>query len=440
MRPLLLPLSAAAVLFIPAYSNAETTATYTESNCSAASDTSSDSPLTLDRAWQLAESANPELRRAKVKISAVEGEMADANSLLWNNPTLSSGLVRRDVPQSNIDTVRQREWTLGFAQTFEIAGQQSYRRQSAQQQLNAVRASIQAIRSNVHAEVEQRYVQVLALQDRVSTECKSLKIIQNISDSVKKRVAAGEDSKLDGNLANVEAVRARNQINLLGEQLIQARADLAATLQLPDHKLPVVSGSLDTPIPGYTLETLLSSAPKRPLQRAIKYQEQAAQSQLALQRAMRYPDLTVGIGIGREGASTAREKLTTIGISLPIPLFRQNETGIGRAISELDQIQVEKETTTRNTTATIIALWQKLQSLKTRVDALQQEVIPSLEENQRLSVKSLQAGEISLFQLLLVNRQVLDGRRDLIDAQTELRLTRIALQLESGFSDEGEKQ
>ena len=67
-------------------------------------------------------------------------------------------------------------------------------------------------------------------------------------------------------------------------------------------------------------------------------------------------------------------------------------------------------------------------------------MLPALEENQRLSVKSLQAGEIGLFQLLVVNRQVLDGRRDLIDAQTERRLTRTALHLAAGWTDTGPAQ
>lgn len=40
-------------------------------------------------------------------------------------------------------------------------------------------------------------------------------------------------------------------------------------------------------------------------------------------------------------------------------------------------------------------------------------------------------------QLLLVNRQVLDGRRDLIDAETELRVTRVARQQAAGWLDVG---
>ena len=49
-----------------------------------------------------------------------------------------------------------------------------------------------------------------------------------------------------------------------------------------------------------------------------------------------------------------------------------------------------------------------------------------------MSQRALAEGEISLAQMVLVNRQLLDARRDLIDALTELRLTRVSLDLAAG--------
>lgn len=393
--------------------------------------------MTLEQAWQMAESANATLRQAKAQRAAAEGEATDAQGFLWNNPRLFGERVRRDVPQAGAPSERWREGAIGIEQTFEIAGQQGYRRKATQQQIEALDASIEDTLREVRAEVERRFVQVLSLQERIATERQSLKIIEDTAASVKRRVAAGEDSRLDGNLASVEAVRARNQIGVLEEQLIQARADLATTVQLPSNDLPTVVGSLTVPTPTYTLEALLASAANRPLLQALDHREQAAKERLSLERAARYPDLTVGMSTGREGSTAARERLTSLTISLPLPLFRQNATGIGRAATALSEAQIERQATTRNTGSNVVALWQKMQSLTARVNSLQQSVLPPLEENQRLSVKSLQAGEIGLFQLLVVNRQVLDGRRDLIDAQTELRLTRIALQQAAGWTDIG---
>lgn len=438
MHVVILPSLFAALFVIPVFSHADQVGSgypVSANVLSASASVVSSPPLTLGQAWHLAETASVELQRARAQRAAMEGEVTEASGLLWNNPKLFGERVRRDVPQEGQPSERRREWNVGIEQTFEIAGQQGYRRQATQQQLAALDASIEDTRLEVRREVERRFVQVLSLQERIATERQALKLIEDTAASVRKRVAAGEDSRLDGNLASVEAVRARNQIGVLEEQLIQARAELAAALQLPSSVLPVVTGTLITPAPNYTLNLILQRAAERPALRALNAREQAAQSRLSLERAVRYPDLTVGIATGREGSTAARERLTTLTVSLPLPLFRQNAAGMGRAATELSQTQIERQAAIRNGGATVAALWQKLQSLHARVDALQQTVLPALEENQRLSVKSMQAGEIGLFQLLVVNRQVLDGRRDLIDAQTELRLTRIALHQAAGWPD-----
>ena len=83
--------------------------------------------------------------------------------------------------------------------------------------------------------------------------------------------------------------------------------------------------------------------------------------------------------------------------------------------------------------AQVVALWERYTSLNARVRRLKESVLPSLEENRRLSAVSFRAGEIGLLQLLLVNRQVLDGQRDLLDARTELRLTKVALEAAAGW-------
>lgn len=436
MHVVILPLFAA-LLAIPVTAHAGERVIQISVDQAAVTALTSGLSLTLEQAFLRAEQQNPDLRRALAQRVAAEGEAADARGLLRNNPELSLERTRRTVPQAGLTSDTQREWMVGIAQTVEIAGQQGYRRQAARQELDALDASIDEARLRLRGEVERRFVQVLSLQERAATEQNSLKIIEDTALAIKKRVTAGEDSRLDGNLAQVEAVRARNQIGSLQEQVIQARAELGTALQMPPSQLPEAIGSLDVPAPVYTLEKLLEQSADRPLLRALDHREQAATHRLSLERATRYPNVTVGIATAREGASDARERLTRLTLSLPLPLFQNNAGGIGRASTELTQAQIERQSAIRDTGGDINALWQKLQSQTVRANALRQSALPALEENQRLSVKSLLAGEIGLMQLLLVNRQVLDGRRDLIDAETELRMTRIALQQAAGWLDTG---
>ena len=390
-------------------------------------------PLTLEQAWEQAEQANPDLRAAQANLAAAQGELTDARALLWNNPQLSTEWRKRTLPQTTVPAQSNREWTVGLAQAFEIAGQQGLRRSAAEQALAATQAVIAETQRQVRAEVEQQFVRVLGLQQRIQMEERTLKLVEEAANAVSKRVTAGEDSRLDGNLARVEAGRAQNQVALLREQLIQARAALATLLQLPTDSLPEPSGSLDTTPAGYTLDELLAVSANRPLLRAYDHQQKSARSRLDLERAAIYPDITLGVNTSREGLGNQQDRISGLSVSLPLPLFRRNATGIGRATTELARAQVQQQVVYRDTRAQVLALWARRENLQTRVNQLSESVLPRLEENQHLSSVSFRAGEIGLLQLLLVNRQVLDGQRDLLDARTELRLAKVALEAAAGW-------
>ena len=145
----------------------------------------------------------------------------------------------------------------------------------------------------------------------------------------------------------------------------------------------------------------------------------------------------MGLNVGREGPGAARERLTTLTLSVPLPLFKRNSAGIGAAQTELTQVQIERQAAQRDARASVSSLWTRLASLEDRIRRLQESVLPALADNQQLSIKSQQAGQIGLLELIVVSRQSLDARRDLIDALADYQSTRIALELAAGWPQEG---
>ena len=389
--------------------------------------------LTIESALALAQRNNPDIQRATASLASVKGELVDANAPLFNNPTLNveSG-SRKLYDPSNSDS-RRSEWNTGVAQTFELGGQQGFRRQTANAKLTALQQEIDEVRHRVNAEVEERFVQVLALQKRIETEQRTLELTERNTGLVSKRVEAGEDSKLEGNLAIVDTERARNQISVLQEQLTKARATLSAVLQLPEQQLPTVLGELQPAATSYSLDDLLTSVSNRPALKALSWREQSARSNLDFERAAQTPDLTVSLSYGRDAVVGGQDNVTTLGLSLPLPLFRKNATGIGRATSELNQVEIDKNKASRDARASVIASWQRRLSLQDRVQRLTTAVYPKLEENLKLSQIAFKNGEIALPELLIVQRQVIDAQRDLIEAQLDLRLTQIELEYAAGW-------
>lgn len=393
--------------------------------------------LTLPEAVRLAETASKAVRTAEAQLSAVEGVRREAVSPFFNNPELSVERSQRRAPDGN-----SRESSIGLAQPLEIAGQQGHRRSAAAAALEAVRAEVADAKRQARADAATKFYNVLASQRRLQIEQRSVDLFDRTSQAVARRRAAGEDTRLDANVALIEAERARNALARAREQWIDARAELAALLQMPLAALPELSGDLAPPVDSvpYTLDQLVASAQSLPRLRAQAARQLAARARLDLARAGRYPNVTVGVNVGREGPPDARERVTTLGITLPLPIFNRNDAAIGQALTDSTQAELELASTTRETSAQVQRLWTRLHIQRERVQRLQQTMLAASTDNQQLAARSRQAGQIGLLEQLIVNRQALDAERDLIDALIEYHATRIELENAAGWSQEGTLQ
>jgi cobalt-zinc-cadmium efflux system outer membrane protein len=395
------------------------------------------SPLTLAEALRLAEIANPIVRAREAQLAAAEGSRREALSLLFNNPELNIERTRRSAATPDGSA---KEWSLGIAQPIEIGGQQARRREAASASLEALRAEIEDARRQARAEASLRFHAVLAAQRRLRLEQRSVDLFDSTVQAVAKRRGAGEDTRLDANVALIEAERARNVLAASQEHLQDAKAELATALQLPPSSAPEVIGDLGMPTeapPPYGLDQLLASVQALPKQRALAAREDAARARVGVERASRYPDVTVGLNVGREGPADGRERVTTLTLSVPLPLFKRNDAAIGQAMSDATQAEIERAAATRDGQAQVRRLWSRLDSQRERVARLQRAMVAASADNQQLAAKSRQAGQIGLLDQLLVNRQALDAERDLNEALAEFHITRIELENVAGWSQEG---
>lgn len=388
--------------------------------------------LTLSQAVQLAEEAAPTLRRKRAELLAAEGARAETSAPFFNNPQASIEATRRQVPQSGLPTERRSEGGVGLSQTLEIAGQQGHRRRAARSVLEAVEAEVADVRRRVLTDTAGQFYRLVYQQRRLRIDEQAVALLDTASAAVQKRKAAGEDTRLDANVAAVEAERARNQAAVTREQLADLQADLATKLQLPLPLLIVAEEPAETAPFNLSQDQLSAATADTPRLRALAAREETAAARLRLEQASTYPDVTVGVHVGREGAPDARERLTTFSVSVPLPLFKRNEAGIGQARTEREQARIEHQSAMIEARSQVYSLWSKLQSVNARVERLRATVVPALQNNESLSAKSQKAGQISVLELIAINRQSLDARRDLLEAELDYQLTRLTLEAAIG--------
>ncbi|MEO6744571.1 MAG: TolC family protein [Caldimonas sp.] len=391
--------------------------------------------MTLADAMRRAESLHPSVRAKEAQLIAAEGSRREASSLFFQNPAVSVERTRRTVDQPD---GRANEWSAGLSQAIETGGQQGRRREAAGAGLMALGAEIDEARRQARSDAAARFHAVLAAQRRVLVEQRSLELFESTAQAVAKRLSAGEDTRLDSNVAVIEAERARNALALARELLLDARSELATAVQLPPDALPQITGELVPPgdVLPYNLSELLTATQMQPRQRALAAREEAARAKVGVERARRYPDVTVGLNVGREGPGVARERLTTISVSVPLPLFNRNDAAIGQAQSEATQAEIDRTTAVRDSQAQVRRLWSRLDSQRQRLQRLRSAMLSAAADNRQLAAKSRQAGQIGLLDQLLVNRQSLDAERELNDALAEFHSARIELEHATGWSQE----
>ena len=140
---------------------------------------------------------------------------------------------------------------------------------------------------------------------------------------------------------------------------------------------------------------------------------------------------------GREGPSDARERLAIVSLSVPLPLFKRNDAAVGQAITDMTQAEVERASALRDAEMRVRQLWSRLASQRGRIQRLERVLVPASTDNQQLSAKSREAGQIGLLDQLIVNRQAIDAERDLIDLLAEMQTTRIELEYAAGWPQQG---
>ena len=122
------------------------------------------------------------------------------------------------------------------------------------------------------------------------------------------------------------------------------------------------------------------------------------------------------------------------GMNADIPIFSRNQGAIGRAEAEVDRAGRQYAAVRSQVIADVRSASVRVRQAEQSIAAWRDEIVPSLEVEQRQAESAYQAGEIPLFALLDVSRRLVDGRMRLLDAESDLRRATIALERSMGRS------
>jgi cobalt-zinc-cadmium efflux system outer membrane protein len=367
---------------------------------------------------------------------------------LWNSPSFQAtladlGIARADLVEAGLLRnpifsllfpvgPKQLEWTVQFP--FDVLWQRPRRVAAAQLNVQAVGERLVWDALSLVARTRTAHADALIADRRLQLTTENADLVQRLAGITAARLRSGDISELEARSARSDAARVQVMRRAVEHDRNLARLTLAAMLGLdtvPDQLQPVPGPPLaDSATCGTEAERLEEALASRPDVRAAEMGIEAAARRASWERSrvLTLIGILDGNGDAEEGAEVGP------GVSLDIPIFFRNQGGITRAEAEIERASRQYAAVRAQVVADVRASTTRLQQAEQAISAWRNEIVPSLEIEQRQAESAYQAGEIPLFTLLDASRRLVDGRIRLIDSEADLQRAAIAVERSIGRS------
>jgi cobalt-zinc-cadmium efflux system outer membrane protein len=178
----------------------------------------------------------------------------------------------------------------------------------------------------------------------------------------------------------------------------------------------------------YDLKDLLAKATDRADIRALQSALDAANAEFRLGRALAWPEFGIGGRYEREQG----DDLVLGAVRLTLPLFDRGQGVRAEARARVHRLELELEAARRDVRREVSTAFEVYLQQKAAVEELEQNALRVLEENESLSRESYEAGQISLAELLLVRREILETRSDYLSRLLDAALAAADLEASAG--------
>ncbi len=351
--------------------------------------------LTLRAALQRALVSSPRLTAAERDVGIATGQHIQAGAL--PNPELSyeqdnsfgSGVYRG---------TRSAETTLQISQLFELFGKREARISAGLAGVDVATIQRKATRLEILSETAIAFVNVVGLQRRIHILDQQVVAIDKITPLLQRRVEAGASSVAETGRADVASSLVKADRERAKAVLASARRELAVLMGDTAPKFSAVSGQLDVTGRPPTFQSVVAAIDANP--QLVRWTALYAQrnAELLLARLKPYPD--VRLSAGWRHFNDTRDDAVRLTLSVPIPLFDQNQGNILSAQENLAKVRAEREAS-RNTLIVVAGrAYDSLQGSLRELAVLRETAIPKARQASDAISDGYGQGRFSLLEVL----------------------------------------
>lgn len=397
--------------------------------------------LTLKEALSFALENNGELQALHAEQGIRDAAKIKAGQL--PNPVLELGGTTGRLTNSPEDNII----SVGIAQEFLTFGKRGKRLNVAEQELGVYDFQVAHKRRLLLADVKRAFNDALLAQKRAELAAQSLELNQQLADITRKMVAEGDVAELDLNLARVEAARAEAvKLQLEGELHAALSELMALTGTVPTDDVRIV-GSFTTQPVDRNLEDLKATALASRLDlKAIEAERARSDAEIQLAKSERMPNLTAGLSLNYEESLVevdrleSRDRAFLIGarVSIPIPLFDRNQSGVREAVAKKESAGSRYAFARKTVEREVEGAYARVKAAEKSLSIYKETTLPQLRENVKLVQDAYRLGEVGIQAIIEEQKKFAEINNDYLTALHGLEAALIKLETVVGIEPEPE--
>jgi cobalt-zinc-cadmium efflux system outer membrane protein len=361
--------------------------------------------ITLGAALQRALAASPRLTAAERDIGIARGQRIQAGALL--NPELSYE-QDNSFGSGNYRGTKSAETTLQISQLFELFGKREARIAAGQAVVEATTIERQAVRLQILSEAAIAFLNVLGLQRRIQILDDQVAAIDRLSPLLQRRVDAGASSPAETGRAEVASALIKADRERTKAALASARRELAVLMGDTSPRFGTVSGRLDTTGRPPSFQVVIAAIDANP--QLVRWNAVYAQrnAELLLARLRPYPD--VRLSAGWRHFNETNDDAVRLSVTVPIPIFDQNQGNILSAQENLAKTRAEREANRKTLLVVAGRAYDTLQGSLRELAILRETAIPKSRQASEAIFEGYGQGRFTLL-------EVLDAQASVVQAQ-----------------------
>ena len=366
-----------------------------------------------------AQRASPRIAAASALVRAAESRIPPATRL--PDPQVQFGWMNYELPQfRQMPSLGMTQ--LQVMQMVPLAGKRRLAGELETARADAVSARVAETEFDVRAQVSMAFYDLYAADEAVKVARNTRRVLQDIADIARQMYAVGDGRQTDVLRASVELARMHEEIIRMETMASVMRSRINALLVRPDTThigspvLPAFAESLATTDSLMRLAELM-----RPMIRAGARDVAVAEAAERLARREIWPDLEVGVQLGRQSGPDGPQRMGSLMLGITVPIYAGNRQYQMRyeAAAMRDMAMAELATMRAETRGGIAAAHANLIRARRLGELYRTSVVPQADATVQSSLAAYRAGTVNFMTLLDAQMTINRFRQELLTLEAD---------------------